>query len=254
MRAFVICSVALISLAACDAGKQPKEPDSNTAAKLAAPPPLKAWDEFRFGMSFDEAITAAAGIEWDGDSFRKCRDQIPVKGCTLSPDAERSYRSSIAGMELLPSLNFNEDAQLTDVYLSRVYHAGVTAKQCEAMHARLLDQLTGQFGPARFGDEKGTLARRSPGGNVYHRSPGREGIMVAGIESFRTASDGSDIALLTTYTAGSEYSEPGCYVGFYVDGPTALRRRPQEKAEIPKVAESSSDEPSNETAVDEISD
>jgi len=70
----------------------------NVRKLIASPPPLKAWDEFRFGMSFDEAITAAAGIEWDGDSFRKCRDQIPVKGCTLSPDAERSYRSSIAGM------------------------------------------------------------------------------------------------------------------------------------------------------------
>jgi hypothetical protein len=58
--------------------------------------------------------------------------------------------------------------------------------------------------------------------------------MVAGIEEFRVAADGGDISLLTTFTAGSEYTDPECFIDIYVDGPKSLRRRPLEKVEVPK--------------------
>jgi hypothetical protein len=229
----------LIAFALPGCGASPADNEVAAQAKPGAPPrasppaPLQKWDEFRFGMSFDDAITAAPGIQWDAESFQKCRNEIPVKGCSLSADPERSYRATFAGMELLPTLDFNEDAQLTDLRMGRIYKADVTARQCEAMHARLLDKLTTMFGQART--DKNGAAMRSPGGNLYHRSKEVSPVMVAGIERFRTASDGSEISLLTTFTAGSApYTEPECFIDIYVDGPKSLRRRPPEKAEQPK--------------------
>jgi hypothetical protein len=190
---------------------------------------LKTWDEFTFGMSFDDAITAARGIEWDGESFQKCRNEIPVKGCSLSADPQRSYRPSFAGMALVPTLDFNEDGTLTDLRIGRIYKAGVTAAQCEAMHGRLLDKLTSMFGQRSYkakGADEAMVIRRSPGGNTYHRSTSVAPVMVAGIEDFRVAADGGKISLFTTFTAGTEYSEPECFIDIYVDGPKSLRRAP----------------------------
>jgi hypothetical protein len=200
-------------------------------AKPSRPPPLKQWDEFTFGVSFDDAITAARGIEWDGESFQKCRNEIPVKGCSLSADPQHSYRPSFAGMELMPTLDFNEDGKLTDLRIGRIYKAGVTAAQCEAMHGRLLDKLASMFGQRSYepkGADKAMVVRKSQGGNTYHRSKSVTPVMVAGIEDFRVATDGGKISLFTTYTAGSEYAEPECFIDIYVDGPKSLRRRPIE--------------------------
>lgn len=206
-------------------------------AKPSPPAPLKKWDEFTFGMSFDDAITAGRGIEWGGESFQKCRNEIPIKGCSLSADPERSYRPSFAGMELMPTLDFNEDGKLTDLRIGRIYKAAVTAAQCETMHGRLLDKLTSMFGQRSYkpkGADKAMIVRQSPGGNTYHRSKSVNPVMVAGIEDFRVATDGGEISLLTTFTAGSEYTEPECFIDIYVDGPKSLRRRPLEKVEVSK--------------------
>jgi hypothetical protein len=232
-------------MAACLGGCSSSQTNNQAAAKAKAaspqkpsvPAPLRKWDEFTFGMSFDDAITAARGIEWDAESFQKCRNEIPVKGCSLSADPERSYRPTFAGMELMPTLDFNEDGKLTDLRIGRIYKAGVTAAQCEAIHGRLLDKLASLFGPAAH-DEKGAykamVVGRSPGGNAYHRSKSVNPVMVAGIERFRVATDGGDISLLTTFTAGSEYTDPECFIDIYVDGPKSLRRRPLEKVEAAK--------------------
>lgn len=196
-------------------------------------------------MSFDDAITAAPGIQWDAEDFQKCRNEIPVKGCSLSADPQRSYRPSFAGMELMPTLDFNEDGKLTDLRIGRIYKAGVTAAQCEAMHGRLLDKLTSMFGKRSYkpkGVDKAMIVRQSPGGNTYHRSKAVSPVMVAGIEDFRVAMDGGKISLLTTFTAGSEYTEPECFIDIYVDGPKSLRRRPLEKVEVPKDDESGAED------------
>jgi hypothetical protein len=235
-------SLLLLVLAAgCSASpaanQRGADDQANVAANPSPPPPLKKWDEFTFGMSFDDAITAARGIEWDGASFQKCRNEIPVKGCSLAADPERSYRPSFAGMELLPTLEFNEDGKLTDLRIGRIYEAGVTAAQCEAIHGRLLDKLTSIFGQRSYkpkGADKAMIVRQSRGGNTYHRSKSVNPVMVAGTEEFRVASDGGDISLLTTFTAGSEYTGPECFTDIYVDGPQSLRRRPLEKVEVPK--------------------
>jgi hypothetical protein len=231
----------LVLAAGCSASPASNQATAQARAEVPSkpspPPPLKKWDEFTFGMSFDDAITAARGIEWDGESFQKCRNEIPVKGCSLSADPERSYRSSFAGMELMPTLDFNEDGKLTDLRIGRIYKAGVTAAQCEAMHGRLLDKLTSMFGQRSYkpkGADKAMIVRQSPGGNTYHRSKSVNPVMVAGIEEFRVAADGGDISLLTTFTAGSEYTDPECFIDIYVDGPKSLRRRPLEKVEVPK--------------------
>src|SRR3954464_3711762 len=209
MRALIAAVCGLMIVTGCKRAKVEDQPNASATAqasrKPSRPAPLDKWEEFRFGMSFDNAITAASGVEWDAEDFQKCRNEIPVKGCSLSADPARSYRPTFAGMELLPTLEFNEDAQLTDVELRRIYGAGVTPKQCEAMHARLLDYLTTKYGQGQVNE--GGLVMRSPGGNIYHRSEQVNPVMVAGIEDFRTATDGSNISLLTTFTAGSPYSE-----------------------------------------------
>jgi len=223
----------LVVAAACSkspaAGQKAENSPAQASAKPSPPAPLKKWDEFTFGMSFDDAITAARGVEWDAESFQKCRNEIPVKGCSLSANPKRSYRPSFAGMELMPTLDFNEDGKLTDLRIGRIYKAGVTAAQCEAMHGRLLDKLTSMFGQRSYepkGADKAAVVRKSPGGNTYHRSKSVSPVMVAGIEDFRVATDGGKISLLTTFTAGSEYTDPECFIDIYVDGPKSLRRAP----------------------------
>jgi hypothetical protein len=234
----VLAAACSKSPAACQraANKEAAAP-----AKPSPPAPLTKWDEFTFGMSFDDAITAAPGIEWDAEDFQKCRNEIPVKGCMLSADPQRSYRPSFAGMALVPTLHFNEDGKLTDLRIGRIYKAGVTAPQCEAMHGRILDKLTSMFGQRSYeakGADKAMVLRQSPGGNTYHRSNSVSPVMVAGVEDFRVATDGGKISLLTTFTAGGEYTEPECFIDIYVDGPKSLHRAP---IDFPDVGDNQTD-------------
>jgi hypothetical protein len=129
-------------------------------------------------------------------------------------------------MELMPRLEFNQEGQLTDVYIGRKFTSGVTSATCEKMHGRLLDYLAGKYELAKRKEETGVVIRRSPAGNEFYRSKDADEIMIAGIDRFRVATDKSDISLLTTFTIGSEYSPSACYIGFFVDGPKSFQRRP----------------------------
>ena len=188
--------------------------------------PLQVWDEFRFGMSFEEAISVSNGIHWDSESFQACRNQIPVKGCALTPNPDQSSRPAFAGMELFPSLEFNEDGQLTSLNMDRIYHAAVTSDQCEAIHARLLDKLTSNFGAGKLSEGKNLVLKKSPENNPYYRTKRNGTVIVYDNVKFRIASDGSNVVLLTVFTDGSEYTDSACFTGFLVDGPKSLRRRP----------------------------
>ena len=223
---FTLCCLLVFMTTNCKAPDPNKGAKESTPAKQADLAPLKVWDEFRFGMSFDEAISASNGIRWDGESFQTCRNQIPVKGCSLTANPEQSSRAEFAGMELLPSLEFNEDGKLTSLNMDRIYRAGVTPDQCEAIHARLLDKLTLTYGQGKIEGSKNLFLKNSPAKNLYYRTKGSGGVIVYDNIRFRIATDSSNIVLLTVFVAGSEYSDSSCYTGFLVDGPKSLHRRP----------------------------
>lgn len=214
-----------MALAGCNDPEPTKVSSRAKAVSYQPPAPLKSWDEFRFGMSFDEALNVST-TDWEADSLLQCIEQMPVKGCRLSPDPKRSYRASIAGMQLLPNLNFNQEGKLTDIDLRGDYRAGVTPAQCEAMHVRLLDHLVAQYRRTSLSKDQSINLKKSARGNVYHVGSSSDIVIVYGFERFRTASDGSHVSLLTTFTAGSEYSQPRCEPSLYVNGPKSIVRAP----------------------------
>jgi hypothetical protein len=254
-RRCVILTLAAVLCACSKASQPPAKHDTPKAATSLKP--FDGWNSLKFGMSFDDAFTAQSGIEWDGQSFRECRDQIPVRGCTLWANDDRSYAPLYAGVALLPRVQFNLDGVITDITLAKSLKSA-TPVQCEAAHGRVLDQLIKDWGNRKT-DKPGaaSILRRSAGGTIFGRTKGSAGgIFVMNLERFNELPDGRGISLLTTYIPKSEYSPSSCDIGVYFDGPKSFTRAPIETPELeertPKV-ESTADvsENANEAAEDE---
>jgi hypothetical protein len=253
MRWFCVALSLALVLSACS--KAPQTLTNQSATKPGSSlKPFDGWNSLKFGMSFDEALIAEAGISWDGQSFRECREQIPAKGCKLWADEERSYAPLYAGVSLLPRVQFNLDGVITDVELAKSLKS-MTPAQCEGAHGRVLDQLIKDWGNRKTDSSKAdSLLRKSPGGTTFGRTKGLEGIFVMDIERFNKLPDGREISLLTTYIPKSEYSPSRCDIGVYFDGPKNLARAPINTAATPDQSDTVMQSNSGETAAEGLTD
>lgn len=259
-----LCVLYVFSLIACS---ELEDQTSNVAAikpnQTSAPAkPIEGEGDYKFGMSFDDAMTAETGVYWEGRSLLKCRDEIPVKGCMLNADQERTYWPSFAGMALVPKLLFNQNAELTDLDLERRYEAGVTSVQCERIHQQLVDSLTVKYGAAESDKNQTVPAIKTGAGNPYYKS-GEDKVLVLGSGPYAKSVAGTEVSLLTVFIGGSEYTKANCTPMIRFRGPKSLKRMPLLAKEIEAepeenvgevLANSAEDSSSDASALNEVDD
>lgn len=242
-------SFIALALVSCSKPTEPaKDPAKALPAKSAPgrPKPLDGWGPFKFGMAFDDAFTAQPGIRWDGESFQKCRDEMPLKGCSLAPNVEDSYVPLTAGVALLPSLSFNQDGKLVTIDMTKILRGNIAPRQCERVHGQLLDYLDAEWGPGKASghDPKNAVKRTTPKGRTFYHTAGSGPVFVFDVEDFSVRPDGRKITIISHYTAKSEYSPADCWVSIYFDAPKSLER-PQ--IEFPAVDEATENKSEGET-------
>lgn len=203
--------------------------DTNQTTEPKPEKPLDGWGSFKFGMTFDDALTVEPGVRWGSESFQDCRDEMPLKGCTLDP-SEESYVSLTAGVALLPALYFNREGALYTVRMQKVMRGDISLAQCEHAHGALLDYLDYEWGsgtvPIRGKGPQ--VNRKTPKGRTFFRTGGPGPVFVMDIEDFSKRPDGRKITILSHYTAKSEYTPADCWLGIYYDGPESIERPPPE--------------------------
>jgi hypothetical protein len=187
---------------------------------------FNGWGRFRFGMNFDDAVTAYAELVWDVASLRRCRDEKSLRGCTLSP-AEGSRFPLTNGVALLPSLTFNRASELATVRLSTSLRANMAPASCERAYGQLLDDLHETWGAPTtdYSEGRGMLRRSTPRGREFFL--GKDAGRVVGQETFHVRPDGRQIVLRSGYIDATD-SEPAiCHLSIYYRGPERLQPPPE---------------------------
>lgn len=184
--------------------------------------PFNGWGLFTFGMNFNDAFVAHPGVMWDPESFRKCRDEMPLRGCTLSP-AKGSRVPLAAGVALLPNLIFNQDGKLAAIRLRELVRGDIEPAQCERAHGQLLDYLYETWGsPTSSSPATAGMPRRStPEGREFFRGTSDDSVI--GTETFNVQPDGRQIVLLSSYIGSTRLAPAVCHLSIYYRGPQSLQ-------------------------------
>jgi len=155
---------AFPALSACDAS-----PSKPAGEQRAERPPLKGYGALNFGSSFTDAIASVGSDRFNPFGFNECLDDLPLKGCFLSPDTDAAPFVIEGGIPYMLMLDFNKYDRLTDIGLKYDREGEITREECLSIHERTLDWATRQFGPfwASAGKEPRITERTTPGSNKY---------------------------------------------------------------------------------------
>ena len=189
---------------------------------------FNGWGPFTFGMNFDDALTAYPGVVWDAESIRKCRVEMPLRGCTLNP-AQESRVPLTAGVALLPMVVFNEEGRLATIRLRKFLKGKIKPAQCERAYGHLLDYLRETWGsPTATSSNKHGMPKRSTlQGREFFFDTGYGAVV--GRETFHVQPDGRQIILLSSYIGATDLATAVCHLSIYYRGPESLQPPPEER-------------------------
>jgi hypothetical protein len=189
---------------------------------------FNGWGPFTFGMNFDDALTAYPGVVWDAESIRKCRVEMPLRGCALNP-AEGSHVTQTAGVALLPIVVFNQEGKLATIRLRKFLRGDIGPVQCEREYGQLLDYLHETWGSpmVNSSNKRGRLKRSTLKGHDFWLSTG-DGAVV-GKETFHVQPDGRQIILRSGYIGATDSAPAVCYLSISYRGPESLQPPPEQR-------------------------
>ena len=189
---------------------------------------FNGWGLFTFGMDFEDALTVYPGVVWEAESLRRCRVEIPSRGCLLTP-AEESGFPRTAGVALLPVVSFNREGKLSAITLRKLLRGGLSPAQCGRAHAQLLDHLSKTWGfpTASSSDANGMQDRSAPRGREL--LPSTSDGAVIGRESFHVQLDGRQVVLLSRHISPTDSAPAVCHLSIYYRGPNSLQPPPEDR-------------------------
>ena len=190
--------------------------------------PLAGWDSFKFGMDFNAVLSAQSKAIWNRDSFLQCLEGMHESGCTLTA-SDQSEASMIAGVALLPSLIFNQEAKLAAIRLGRFLRGNVNHGQCESVYAMLYDQLHEEWGASsrKPRDRRQIIPRRTPKGHVYTLGTHQGATFAA--QTFHVLPDGRGIDLRFDLIGAATPANSVCHISITYRGPISLQPSPHER-------------------------
>lgn len=137
--------------------------------------PLDGFGDLKFGMSFDQALTATSTQMFNPYGLRECLSQLPIRGCLLvSGDNVASIYTRVEGIPYGLALDFNRFDQLTDIHLKfnrdgyDSENERISSSDCLSVHERTIDWISQRYGAvtAPRKDDSVTV-RRTEGARTY---------------------------------------------------------------------------------------
>ena len=184
----IIAGVAISLTASCaDAG--------NGSGAVQSERELEGFGGVALGATFEETMAVAPPQLFNPYGLSKCLEEIPMRGCFLSPRDELAAFRRIDGIPYGLNLEFNRFGALTDITLKftrrRQYDgdlnpvaAKITKSECADLIERTIDWVTADYG-SLAGDrpkEAGTRDAKTAKGNAYwvQNSDDGSGLMAIG--------------------------------------------------------------------------
>lgn len=128
-------------LAACS-------PSAANTDQLSSENVIEGYDDLKFGMSFDEAVSIAGLSQFDPGRIDECMIERPIRGCLLLSRNNFTPYRTIEGVPYTLSLSFNRFDKLTDIQLSfvRSDDQAISGEECLSIHERTVDWLVPEIG------------------------------------------------------------------------------------------------------------
>jgi|GEM_PF-1505767 len=224
-------------LAGCDAA-----PGNSVAANATQPKrdPIEGYGELKFGSTLMEALAQTGSERFNSYGLKLCLDDLPLKGCFLSPASDAPPFLIEGGIPYKLGLDFNKFDKLTDIRLSYDREGKTSFDECLSLHERTLEWLTKRYGefPLQINAKDPLEPRKTPSGVPYLLGRTKDGSFVSG--STRTAQarlpltvrrkpitewdNERYVSLLSHYIVVD--GRPMCHVGIEFNEPESVERRP----------------------------
>lgn len=171
IRRFSVIASAGALLCSCYPGE---------GSDLATNRKLEGYGGLVLGSSFEEAMSAAPPSSFNAYGLKECIEDMPMRGCFLSPDDDLTVFRRVQGIPYALQLEFNRLGALTDITLRfsrrRTYDdnldpvpATITEKECSDILARTVDWVSQDYGilVAKRPKGSGDNATKTAKGNPY---------------------------------------------------------------------------------------
>ncbi len=149
---------------------------------------LDGYAGLALGSSLDEALLVASPSQFNPYGLKECLDDMPLRGCFMSPENESTTFRRVDGIPYGLQLEFNRLGALTDITLKfvrrRTYDrelnpipATIKKSECSDIVERTIDWVTAEYGSlavTRPKDPK-TQAATTPKGNAYWMQSSTDG-------------------------------------------------------------------------------
>jgi hypothetical protein len=200
---------------------------------------LQGYGGLILGSTFEQAMLIASPSDFNSYGYRECLEDMPIRGCFLSPASELSTFRRIGGIPYGLQLDFNRLGALTDITLTfsrgRTYdldlnpiRATITKSECQDIVERTVDWVTAEYGqlasePSDSPDEQ--LVTTSAG-NAYWISSAssRSRFIATGDVSM---SEGRRVGIFAHFFLID--GEPDCDISVSFEEARRIERRPPDE-------------------------
>lgn len=119
---------------------------------------LDGYAGLKLGSTFEEAMLIANPRDFNPYGLKKCLEDMPIKGCILFPESDRTTFQRVQGIPYGLQLEFNRLGALTDITLRfsrrRTFdddlnpvQAKITKAECSDILNRTVDWISADYGP-----------------------------------------------------------------------------------------------------------
>lgn len=233
-----VAALAAVLLAACDGPSIENNPRENAAH--ASRKSIEGYGDLKFGTTLMQTIEVTGSERFNSYGLKKCLEDLPLKGCFLSPDSDAAPYLIEAAIPYKLGLDFNKFDKLTDISLSYDREGRISFDECRSLHERTVDWVASRYGQQLpHNSRKETLEeRRTPAENVYLLWRSRDGHFVTAPSRTAAANLAANVqrkpimqwdneryvSLLSHFIVVN--GNPMCHIGIEFSEPQSVERRP----------------------------
>lgn len=187
------------------------------------------------GSTFDEAMLVASPSDFNPYGLKECLEDLPIRGCFLSPENELTIFRRVRGIPYGLQLEFNKLDALTDITLKfvrrRTYDeelnpvpATIKKSECSDIMERTIDWVAAEYGSIATVRPKAAEMRatKTAKGNAYwiDSSADGSGFVALGEAPMKS---GRSVKLFASFLVLN--GDPDCSVSVsFNDADTVMRR------------------------------
>ncbi len=234
-------ALAMAALGSCG-------PSDNSVGRN--PRQLDGYAGLKLGSTFEEAMLVAAPRDFNPYGLKECLEDMPIKGCFLSPESNLTTFLRVQGIPYGLQLEFNRLGALTDITLKftreRTYDddlnpvpATITKSECSSIVERTVDWVSAEYGNlgSKQHNRSDSKLAKTAKGNAYwqDKATDRTGVFATGDVKMKGS---RSVGLLAFFFLVD--GEPYCSVSVSFEESPKIERRisdPDGQAELKQVDE-----------------